>query len=685
MTLPHVVFPLAAGAPLILAAAIVLRRPRTPPDVGLTLALTALGVDAVASYVLVGWTTTSDARAVWLRIFETLGLFVPLASGAFLVMLLTPVGQRPAWRNRIALLVGSGAILVISAATWLREPLLVSGGSGPFPAIRMGELGAYSVIAQLLGTVGVLVALEVCLRTASRDTRWRLKFLVLGLGGIFVVRLYVLCHLVLFGVLPAAYLTTQAAALFLGLAAIGASVMRTPLGTASFVLSRAIVLRSAVIGLFGAYLFVIGSLGWLVDRLGLSEEMFWGSLLVFAAVGVAGAVVLSEHVRWRLKRFIGLHLYRSKYDYRAQWMTFTRRLGSTVAAEELGPQLLAATADAVGTAKGILYLGDGATYHAGAAIEVFHAPSVIEGSHPLAELARASTSPVPLRDDERPPWFPQATILLPLTWQGTLAGLMVLAGERTGAPYSGEDIEFLSTVAIQVTAAIVTTRLSESVARAREFEAFHRLTSFVIHDVKNAISGLSMLSHNALKHFDDPEFQRDAITTLSRTVDRMRGLLRRLASTSEVAAVEFDRLDLAALLAQRIAPLARVPHVTLTLHLRPATILGDPHAIERVFQNLVLNAIDAIDGGGEIVLTSETRDDVVVCEVSDSGWGMSPEFQRLSLFVPFRTSKKDGWGIGLYHAREIVHAHRGRIDVQSEEGRGTTFTISFPAAREHAS
>ena len=101
------------------------------------------------------------------------------------------------------------------------------------------------------------------------------------------------------------------------------------------------VLRSTVIGLLGVYLFVVGALGWLLDRLGFSEEMFWGTLLVFVAAGTAGAVVLSEDVRWRLKRFIGIHLYRNKYDYRAQWMTFTRRLGSTVALEDLGPQLLA--------------------------------------------------------------------------------------------------------------------------------------------------------------------------------------------------------------------------------------------------------------------------------------------------------------------------------------------------------
>src|SRR5690349_5723639 len=418
----------------------------------------------------------------------TADVMVMWAWGAFLVSLLAPASQPTRRSGRVVIALSTAAAGLLIVPLWAAHPFLVSELSGPFYAVRLTSTGTYTVVGQILGTVAILAGLEMSLRIGDREARWRLKFLVLGLGGIFLIRFYVLSHVLLFHVLLAAYLTTQAAALVLGTAAIGASAVRAPFVGGTFAISRWIVLRSAVVGLLGVYLFVIGGLGWVLDRLGMSEELFWGSLLVFVAGGAAGAVALSEQVRWRLKRFVGLHFYKNKYDYRTQWMAFTGHLGSSVALEDLAPQLLAATLDAVGTAKGILYLGDDEGYQLGAALEVFNAPPVLDAGHPLVRRARGSATAIPLERGERPTWFPQASLVVPITWQGTLTGTMVLAGERTGTPYSGEDLEFLATVGVQIAAAIVTTRLSETVAQAREFEAFHRLTSFVVHDLKNATS-----------------------------------------------------------------------------------------------------------------------------------------------------------------------------------------------------
>ena len=680
MTIPDIVFPLASAAALLLGAAVLVRGQRLGRDVAFALGMTAFALDALAGYVLLGWTIEAADRDLWLRIVMTAGVVVLWAWGIFIVTLLAPASENPRRHRRLAMSVATVLAGVLVVPLWATDPFLISDLPGPFYAARLTATGAYAAIGQVLATVGLLAGLEICLRMANREARWRLKFLVLGVGGMFLIRFYLLSHVLLFHVVLAAYLTTAAAALVLATVAIGVSALRAPFGGNTITMSRSIVLRSAVVGLLGVYLFVVGGLGWVLDRLGMSEELFWGSLLVFIAAGVAGALTLSEQVRWRVKRFVGVHFYRSKYDYRAHWMSFSGRLGASVALEELAPQLLATTADAVGTAKGLLYLGGDDGYQLGAALEVFNAPSVLEESHPLVQRARASLTALPIPNDERPICFPQAALLLPIAWQGKLTGIMVLAAERTGAPYSAEDLEFLATVGVQMAAAIVTTRLSETVARAREFEAFHRLTSFVVHDLKNATSSLSMLTQNALQHFDNPEFQRDAITTLSKTVGRMRSLLARLASTAEVPAVDFQRLDLAAMLADRIARLASAPHINLKLELAPATILGDVDALERVFQNLVVNAVEALDGGGELTVRSLTRDGQAVCEVADTGCGMSQDFLRRSLFVPFRSGKKGGWGIGLYHAREIVLAHRGRIEVQSEEGRGTTFIVTFPAA-----
>src|SRR5690242_2834286 len=358
MTIADVVFPAAAATTMLLAGAVLVRGQRSQRELALVLGLTAFAVDALAAYVLVGWTSEVDARDLWLRIVMTAVVMVMWAWGAFLVSLLAPASQPTRRSGRVVIALSTAAAGLLIVPLWAAHPFLVSELSGPFYAVRLTSTGTYTVVGQILGTVAILAGLEMALRIGDREARWRLKFLVLGLGGIFLIRFYVLSHVLLFHVLLAAYLTTQAAALVLGTAAIGASAVRAPFVGGTFAISRSIVLRSAVVGLLGVYLFVIGGLGWVLDRLGMSEELFWGSLLVFVAGGAAGAVALSEQVRWRLKRFVGLHFYKNKYDYRTQWMAFTGHLGSSVALEDLAPQLLAATLDAVGTAKGILYLGD---------------------------------------------------------------------------------------------------------------------------------------------------------------------------------------------------------------------------------------------------------------------------------------------------------------------------------------
>ncbi|HXH81543.1 MAG TPA: ATP-binding protein, partial [Candidatus Tectomicrobia bacterium] len=273
--------------------------------------------------------------------------------------------------------------------------------------------------------------------------------------------------------------------------------------------------------------------------------------------------------------------------------------------------------------------------------------------------------------------------LVPLRWRGTLTGAMLLGPERTGRPYTLEDLEFLATVAEQAAGAIVTARLSETAAQSREFEAFTRLTSFVIHDLKNSVSALSMLAQNALTNFDDREFQQDAIRTLSRTVERMRGLLARLSASPEPAPLRLEPVDLSSLALDATTPLVGRRDVRLVREL-PAVpqVLGDREALGRVVQNLVTNAVEALDGhGGEVAVRTAADAGHVTLAVSDTGCGIPEHFLRTSLFSPFKSTKKGGWGIGLYQSKAIVEAHGGDIHVTSTQGEGTTFVVRLPRPR----
>jgi signal transduction histidine kinase len=120
---------------------------------------------------------------------------------------------------------------------------------------------------------------------------------------------------------------------------------------------------------------------------------------------------------------------------------------------------------------------------------------------------------------------------------------------------------------------------------------------------------------------------------------------------------------------------------SITQGLKPLPkLLIDSEQIQKVLTNLLLNANEAIRNGGEIRVATEQKDRWIILSVSDNGCGMSEEFIEKSLFHPFKTTKKQGMGIGLFHSKMIVEAHHGRIEVESEEGKGTTFRVFLPLA-----
>ena len=675
---------LAAGSALILALGAGFGRSRPVTKWSFVLGMVGFAAEAGAAYALVMLTEQVEARLFWLRVHQATALMLLIPWSVFVVSLFSPFAASWSTPRRLGLAAGSLGIAGVAAAVATLPAFKLPDIAAPFYAAQLDRVGQLATTVQLIVTVALLAALDTYLRGSRHEDRWLMKYLVVGLGGIFLVRFFLLSQMLLFQVLLGIYLTTAAATLVFGNLAVGASLIRTRLLRSEVTVSRDLVYRSLLIVALGGYLLVIGALGWLLNYLGIPEELLWGSVLVFVSALAAGAVLLSENVRWRLKRLIARHFYRTKYDYREQWLRFTERLGSLVSLEDLGPELVSGVTEAAGSARGALYLADASDghYHLAGEVELGGIPTVLErGSLVPSRLAR-ETVPVLLTDAmrEAPPGslLGEGAVAVPLRWSGDLVGLMLVGPERGANPFTPEDFEFFMTVAEQAAGVIATARLSETLAQAREFEAFHRLTSFVIHDLKNAVSALSMLSQNALQHFDDPEFQKDALKTLSRTVDRMKGLLSRLTAAPDASRLRSEPVDLSALALDATRPLdgGRV-NLVKEFGAIP-TVPGDAEALLKVIQNLVTNAVEAVRGNGTVTVRSYEDGGAVVCEVTDTGCGMSPEFIQKSLFAPFKSTKSGGWGIGLYQAKGIVEAHGGTIEVTSREGAGSTFRLRLP-------
>ncbi|HEU5192040.1 MAG TPA: XrtA/PEP-CTERM system histidine kinase PrsK [Methylomirabilota bacterium] len=680
----------AALSALLLALGAAFGASRPVTKWSFVLGMVGFAAEAGAAFALVTVTEQVEDRLFWLRAHQvaSLGLLVPW--GVFVVSLFAPVAAR--WSTPLRLGHGAGGLALggVALAVATQPAFRLPDIPAPFYAAQLDRVGQISTIVQLIVTVALLGALDTYLRGSRHEDRWRMKYLVVGLGGVFLVRFFLLSQMLLFHVLLGVYLTTAAATLVLGNLAVGASLIRTRFLRSEVTVSRDLVYRSLVVVALGGYLLVVGALGWLLNYLGIPEELLWSSVLIFVSALALGSVLLSENVRWRLKRFIARHFYRTKYDYREQWLRFTERLGSRISLDELGPELISGVTEAAGSARGALYLAEahGGRFHLAGEVELGGIPTVLEPSAPLPARLAGETQPVllsgALREEPPGSLLGEGAVAVPLRWSDHLVGLMLVGPERAANPFTAEDLEFFMTVGEQAAGAITTARLSETLAQAREFEAFHRLTSFVIHDLKNAVAALSMLSQNALQHFDDPEFQKDALKTLSRTVDRQKMLLARLTAAPEAGRLRTDPVDLSALALEATRPLDG-GRVSLVKEFGAiSTVPGDAEALLKVIQNLVTNAVESMKGSGTVTVRSYEEAGAVVCEVADTGCGMSAEFIQKSLFAPFKSTKSGGWGIGLYQAKGIVEAHGGRIEVTSREGMGSVFRLRLPLARHGA-
>ncbi len=373
------------------------------------------------------------------------------------------------------------------------------------------------------------------------------------------------------------------------------------------------------------------------------------------------------------------------YDYGELWPAFTSRLALLSDADEVSRALADVVMQASGATSIAVYLAEAGevTYRLSASVGSTTFAPRIDQTSGLAHVIRAAAAATPvaaasLRDVTTPPLA--GAFAAAIRWRTTLPGLLVLGPRRSGLDYGDDDRRFLITVTEQVALALAAIRGSETSPAPRRLETLDRFTAAVMHDLKNAVSALSLLARNATHNFSDPEFQRDATTTLSRTVERMRRLLARLSSpdvTTPPAATE--AIDLQALIIEATGPLAADTKVRLVRDLGPVnTVYGDRDALLRVVENLTTNAAEAIDRDGTVTVTLAEEQGHAVISVADTGCGIPEEYQEHHLFSPFRSTKKGGWGIGLYQTKQVVEDQDGEIRVASVEGHGTTFTVKLP-------
>jgi len=670
------------------------RRPRSLVNQSFAAGLGAFGLIQIAHTLALGATTAATAL-FWVRAaIAAEGLLLVawvLFSSTF--SRTTKVASFKVWGPSAAAAVGAAGFLwFLPTGLFLASLSEVELGAG---TIALGPIGYTYYIFFLLGLVFCAVNLEMTLRSSAGTDRWRMKFLVLGVEGLLGYAVFQTSQWLVFHQILPAFTWLRAPVLLICCGFMAFGLVRHQLLDTRVRVSRQVIYKSFTLLAVGVYLMMTGLLAVAFQFFGASPQYFITILVLFVAAMGLGTFLLSEKLRSRARRYISTHFYRNKYDYRVEWLRVTEELTSKITLEELITPIIDLFASTVEVSRISLWIRDPGhrcfALHGGRNVLLDIEPLAEDNS--LVTLMHNSGNPVPVESSSNNEQLEKANqenaelcqrlgavVWVPLRAGEELVGLVSLGPMMSGDRYTEEDYDLLKTMGRQAGSVILNALLSRAMLERKEMETFHKLSSFVLHDMKNFVSSLSMVVQNAAIHQENPAFQREAFKTVERTVRNMSGLITKLSSDRQGLELHREQTDLNRLAEEALAELQvnGSEDLRLTADLEPVpSVEVDRTQIQKVIRNLLLNAVEAMGGKGYVSIRTWAEDGWVNLAVSDTGPGMERDFIETRLFRPFQTTKGKGLGLGLYHCKTIMEAHDGQIEVASEVAERTTFTLRF--------
>lgn len=582
-------------------------------------------------------------------------------------------------------------VAAIVAFAQLLGVFAIEAGFLPLTSLHLGSF--------LAGAVLGLVLVEQLFRTVPAESRWAVKPLCLALSAGYVFELYLFADGFLFGILDADVWAVRGIAHVLTLPLIAVSAGRNPDWAFRITVSRQAVFHSTALALSGGYLLVISAAGYYVRFVGGDWGRALQLTLLFAGLLLLSVFLVSGAQRARLRVFLNKHLFPYRYDYRSEWLRFTQALSSADGALDLGESVIKGLSDLVESPGGVLWLRESGGHGYSVHSRLNHPAIAVmedEGSafcRFLAErewvinLEEYRSGATNYETLVLPVWLSEissAWLVLPLKSGGVLVGFVVLSAPRTPVDVNWEVLDLLKTAQAQAASYLSRMQAMEALIESRKFDSFNRMSAFVVHDLKNLVSQLSLMLKNAERHKHNPAFQEDMLETVANVESRMRGLMAQLQEKRSIDPPR--RVELNALV-ERLRQAKRHQRPTIDFEAGDGTaveVIAHPDRLERVIGHVLQNALEATAGDGRVTVSiMPTGDGSVVLSVDDNGCGMSKEFVRERLFRPFQSSKTGGMGIGAFEAQQYIREIGGSIAVDSEPGKGTRVAITLPVvARE---
>jgi putative PEP-CTERM system histidine kinase len=469
------------------------------------------------------------------------------------------------------------------------------------------------------------------------------------------------------------------------------SIRRIKNGEVRIFVSRNVVFYSSMLMIAGAYLLLMSLTGYVINYLGGE----WGDLVSIGFLMLSGivlvALLITESLRRRVKVFIAKNFFANKYEYRDEWLNLIEKIETTSGEShyQMATQIMMSKVDA--SCGAIVKKFSNQHYQ----LQYSHGLEINEEiEEQLLEVGLFCHQQGWIVDvneyESSPSVYPGLTldvalcrtkniqIIVPIFIGKAFYGLFVLADENELKPLNWEDRDLLFAISKQLGNFISLYEATDKLSESKQFDAFNRMSAFLVHDLKNVQAQLALITANAEKHRNNPEFVDDVFETVESATQRLEKVLSQLRK-KQVEQSSHSQTDLAIIIEKVVLQSnLRLPKVEFEQQGSAITFI-DSESFQSVIHHLIQNAQEATakDGWVKVSLVEKKRTIKII--IADNGCGMSEEFIKSRLFRPFDTTKGNaGMGIGVFEAKQFFENMAGIINVASKPKQGTVFTIDLP-------
>ena len=661
---------LSAGASLLFAGIFFLKRKDGP-----------IFFPLIPVMVVIGWIHGMNGLSyvfqgdpiLWKKLILLGELTLPVMIGYVSHSLLTNFSSSPGalvsgwWR-----IFAGGAIILGMSVIGIPDGFMQLNHEGEIFFERPEGLIIWGFI--LLGLFIGMSRLEQILRSFPDPLRYRLKYVLIGLGGLACISIAQAIQILLVPVWRQDYAWAGGIAAFSCILLMGFGVGRWRVQHLSqkVQLSHRALYTSLTVLFVGGYLILVGMVSEVIQQTGWEFKESLGVVVMFLACLSLVVVMLSRQARAEFKQFVSRHFFRTKYDYREKWLEVTGTFTACKDIQQVWNRYLEWLSQTFGTSRVTIWKHfdvDG-RYHQIRKERrrrtwtekdrplITEDPPPIPATHPIILHLKEQQEPVFIQADQCAiaDWgkfvpVTQALVCVPLlAGEGRLLGFCTLSKDLPDEGYDQDDFYLLRAIAHHVTMLLIQFELVEERSSAAKWEAVHRFSAFYLHDLKNLASSLSMVAQNAEQYANDPDFQISAMQTVKNTSQRiieLMGQLSRQAKDPNMGEGSLTQVVDINVLVKDTLEAANGPGCKANFHLGQEVpmLRLKAESMKQVLLNLIMNARQATGENGTIDVSTAYDGEQVIVEIVDTGAGMSA-VQLESLFQPFKSSKKNGLGVG---------------------------------------